>query len=149
MIRWIVGSSLRLAALIGVAAVVVLFVGITQVRNAPVDVYPEFTPPQVQIQTEALGLSAAEVESLITVPMENELNGVPWVEQIQSQSVPGLSSINLRFKRGTDLYRARQLVTERLAQGPGVAKVGSPPTMIQPLSSTSRVEMIGLTAKDL
>jgi Cu/Ag efflux pump CusA len=149
MIRWLVGSSLRLAALIGVAAVVILFVGITQVRNAPVDVYPEFTPPQVQIQTEALGLSAAEVESLITVPMENELNGVPWVEQITSQSVPGLSSINLRFKRGTDLYRARQMVTERLAQGPGVAKVGSPPTMIQPLSSTSRVEMIGLTAKDL
>jgi len=149
MIRWIVGSSLRLAALIGVAAVGILFVGITQVRNAPVDVYPEFDAPQVQIQTDALGLSAAEVESLITVPMENEFNGVPWVEQMTSQSVPGLSSIDLRFKRGTDVYRARQMVTERLAQGPGVAKVGNPPAMIQPLSSTGRVEMIGLTAKDL
>ena len=149
MTRWIVGSSLRLAALVAVAAAVVLVFGVNQLRNAPVDVYPEFTPPQVEIQTEALGLSAAEVESLITVPLEAELNGVPWVDSIRSDSVPGLSNIDLIFKRGTDLARARQLVTERLAQGPGVAKVGSPPTMMQPLSSDSRVMMVGLQAKDL
>jgi Cu/Ag efflux pump CusA len=140
---------MRLAAFVAVAAAVVLIFGVNQLRRAPVDVYPEFTSPQVQIQTEAMGLSAAEVESLITVPMEAELNGVPWVDTIRSESVPGLSSINLIFHRGTDISRARQLVTERLAQGPGVAKVGSPPVMIQPLSSDSRVMMVGLRAKDL
>jgi Cu/Ag efflux pump CusA len=139
---------MRLAALVAVAAAVVLIFGVNQLRRAPVDIYPEFTSPQVQIQTEALGLSAAEVESLITVPMEAELNGVPWVDTIRSESVPGLSSIDLIFHRGTDISRARQLVTERLAQGPGVAKVGSPPVMIR-LSSDSRVMMVGLQAKDL
>lgn len=148
MLRWIVGSSLRLVALAVAFAGVILLLGITQLRSAAVDTYPEFTAPSVQVQTEALGLSAAEVEALITVPLENELNGVAWVDHIQSSSVPALSSVVLTFKRGTDIYRARQLVTERLAQGPGVAKVGSPSIMIQPVSSNSRVMMIALSAKD-
>ena len=75
------------------------------------DVLPEFSPPYVEIQTESLGLSAEEVEQLITVPMEQDLlNGVPWLDTIRSESVPGLSSIVLVFKRGTDLMRARQMV---------------------------------------
>ena len=81
------------------AAVLVLGLGITQVRNASVDVLPEFAPPQVEIQAEALGLSAAEVEQLITVPLEQDLlNGIPWLDQIRSESVPGLSSIDLIFQ---------------------------------------------------
>src|SRR5207249_9624060 len=105
------------------AACVILFLGIVQARNAAVDNLPEFMPVKVQVQTEALGLSTVEVEQFITVPMENELNGVPWVNDIHSRSMPGLSTIDLTFKAGTDILRARQLVTERLARGPGVAKV--------------------------
>jgi len=68
--RWALGSSLRFGRLVIAVAIGLMVFGITQVRSAPVDVYPEFTPPAVQIQTEALGLSAAEVEQLITVPLE-------------------------------------------------------------------------------
>ena len=86
-------------------------------RNAPVDVLPEFSPPYAEIQTEALGLSADEVEQLITVPLEADLlNGVEGVEVIRSKSLPGLSSIVLVFEPGRDVYRARQLIEERLTQ---------------------------------
>jgi Cu/Ag efflux pump CusA len=116
----------------------------------PVDVLPEFTPPHVEVQTEALGLSAEEVEQLITVPMEQDLlNGVPWLKTIHSKSVPGLSSILMTFDAGTDLVRARQMVTERLAQAFALPHVSKPPTMLQPLSSTGRVMMIGLASKDV
>jgi CzcA family heavy metal efflux pump len=116
----------------------------------PVDVLPEFTPPYVEVQTEALGLSAEEVEQLITVPMEQDLlNGVPWLNTIHSKSVPGLSSILMTFDSGTDLVRARQMVTERLAQAFALPHVSKPPTMLQPTSSTGRVMMIGLSSKDV
>src|SRR5215210_2896530 len=109
MIRWIVGSSLRFRGLVVAVAAVVLFLGVTQLRDAPVDVLPEFAPPTVEIQTEALGLSAVEVEQLITVPFEQDLlNGLAFVEQIRSESVPGLSRIQLFFEPGTNLFRARQ-----------------------------------------
>jgi Cu/Ag efflux pump CusA len=132
------------------AAVLVLGLGITQVRNASVDVLPEFAPPQVEIQAEALGLSAAEVEQLITVPLEQDLlNGIPWLDQIRSESVPGLSSIDLIFQRGTNILTARQFVSEHLSQAHALPQVGTPPVMVQPVSSLSRVMMIGLGAKDL
>jgi Cu/Ag efflux pump CusA len=132
------------------AAVLMLGLGITQVRNASVDVLPEFAPPQVEIQAEALGLSAAEVEQLITVPLEQDLlNGIPWLDQIRSESVPGLSSIDLIFQRGTNILTARQFVSEHLSQAHALPQVGTPPVMVQPVSSLSRVMMIGLGAKDL
>ena len=149
MTRWILGSTLRLAPVMVAAAAVLLFLGVSQTRHAPVDALPEFGPAQVQVQTEALGLSATEVEQFITVPLEDELNGIAYLDRIHSRSIPGLSAIDLTFQPGTDLLRARQLVTERLAQGPGVANVAAPPVMIQPASSTSRVMMIGLSSKDL
>ena len=126
-----------------------LAVGIAQLRDAPVDVLPEFTPPYAEIQTEALGLSADEVEQLITVPLEADLlNGVEGVDVIRSQSLPGLSSIVLVFEPGTDVYRARQLVQERLTQAHALPNVSKPPTLLQPLSSSSRVLMIGLSSDD-
>ena len=92
MIRAIVGASLRFRLLILGIALGVMVVGVTQLRNAPSDVLPEFTPPYVEIQTEALGLSAEEVEQLITVPLEADLlNGVQGVDVIRSRSLPGLS----------------------------------------------------------
>jgi CzcA family heavy metal efflux pump len=150
--RRIIGASLRFRLLVVGIAVGILAVGVSQLRNAPVDVLPEFTPAYVEIQTEALGLSAEEVEQLITVPLEADLlNGVQGVDVIRSDSVPSMSSIVLVFEPGTDVYRARQLVQERLTQVGAAAfpNVSKPPTLLQPLSSSSRVMMIGLSSKAL
>ena len=150
MIRSIVGSSLNLRFLVVILAMVAMLAGAAQLRQMPVDILPEFSPPYVEIQTEALGLSAEEVEQLITTPMEQDLlAGVPWLDTIQSKSVEGLSSIVLIFEPGTDLIRARQMVGERLAQAFALPHVSKPPTMIQPLSSTSRFIIIGLSSKQL
>jgi CzcA family heavy metal efflux pump len=127
-----------------------MVLGITQLRTMPVDVLPEFSPPSVEIQTESLGLSADEVEQLITVPMEQDLLlGIPWLESMRSESVPGLSSVVLVFQPGTDLMRARQMVTERMTQAVALPHVSKPPTVLQPLSATSRVMIVGLSSKSL
>jgi CzcA family heavy metal efflux pump len=151
MMRWIVESSLKLRYLIIAIAVGLILFGLLRMRNTPVDVFPEFAPPYVEVQTEALGLSAEEVEALITLPMEEILHGVSWVQTMRSESIPGLSSIVLIFEPGTDLMRARALVQERLTQAQGLPtkNVSKPPTMLQPLSSTSRVMMIGLTSQEV
>jgi Cu/Ag efflux pump CusA len=135
---------------ITIAATLMAF-GVTQLRGMSVDVLPEFSPPYVEIQTEALGLSAKEVEQMITVPMEQDLlAGVAWLDVIHSQSVPGLSSVIVFFEPGTDLYQARQMVAERLGQAAvALPHVSKPPTMIQPLSSASRFMIVGLSSKDL
>jgi multidrug efflux pump subunit AcrB len=148
-VRWVLGSSLRFWRLVVALATGLMVFGIAQLRSAPVDVYPEFMPPSVEVQTEALGLSSVEVEQLITVPLEQDLlNGVPWLDRIHSASMPGLSVIDLTFQQGTNLYAARQLVQERMTQAHALPNVGSPPIMIQPLASTSRVAMIGLSSRD-
>lgn len=150
MLRWIVESSLKFRLLVVAVAAAVMAVGITQLRATPVDVLPEFTPPYVEVQTEALGLSAAEVEQLITVPLEGDLlNGVAGIEVIRSESVAGLSSIVLAFAPGTDLLDARQLVQERLTQAHALPNVSQPPVMLQPLSSASRVMMVGLSSSEV
>jgi len=127
-----------------------LVVGYRNLRNAPLDVFPEFAPPLVEIQTEGPGLSTVEVESLITVPLENALGGTANLKTIRSKSVLGLSSIVLIFQDGTDLMKARQLVQERLAieasRLPAVAKA---PVILSPLSSTSRVLKIGMWSDKL
>src|SRR6266508_4675607 len=150
MLRSMIGSSLQLRFLVIVLAAVLMVVGVGQVAKMPVDVLPEFSQPYVEIRTEALGLSAQEVEQLSTLGMEQDLlNGVPWLESIRSEWVPGLSSIVLTFDPGTDLYRARQMVTERLAQAFALPHVSKPPSMLQPLSSTSRFMIVGLSSKKL
>jgi Cu/Ag efflux pump CusA len=150
MTNRLVESSLRLRAFVAVIAAAVVVMGVMRIGEMPVDALPEFAPPYVEIQTEALGLSADEVEQLITVPMEEGLlNGVAWVDVMRSESVPGLSSIVLVFKPGTDLMRARQMVQERLTLAHALPKVSRPPAMLQPLSSTSRVMMVGLSSDEL
>lgn len=151
MMRSIVGSSLKYQFLVITVAIALMVFGVTQFRGMPVDVLPEFSPPFVEIQTEALGLSAEEVEQMITVPIEQDLMaGVAWLDVIRSESVPGLSSVLIYFEPGTDLYRARQMVTERLAQAAiAIPHVSKPPTMIQPLSSQSRFMIVGLSSQEL
>jgi Cu/Ag efflux pump CusA len=145
---WIFRSGLRMGRLVVAGAVALLVLAIVQLPSARVDVYPEFAAPSVQVQTEALGLSAQEVEQLVTVPLEQDLlNGVPFLQDIHSQSMPGLSAIDLTFETGADLYTARQMVQERMTQAHALPNVGSPPLMIQPLASTSRVAMVALSSK--
>lgn len=146
--RSIVGTGLRFRVLMLGIAAAVMVVGAIQFRSIPVDALPEFSPPYVEVQTEALGLSAEEVEQLITVPLEADLlHGVAWLQEINSQSVPGLSSIVLTFEPGTDVLRARQVVAERLTQAHALPNVSKAPIMLQPLSSTSRVVMVGLSSE--
>ena len=148
--RWVVAHSLRFRWLVVFAAAVMTGFGIVQIPSAKVDVFPEFAPPRVEIQTAAVGNSSSEVEQLITVPIEQELNGLPGLEQLRSKSVSQLSSIELVFERGTDELRARQLVDERLAQiAPTLPSWAVPPYMMPALSATSRIMKIGLTSDEL
>jgi CzcA family heavy metal efflux pump len=145
--RWIVKTSLRYRYLVVFAAAVLMIFGISRLRYSSVDVFPEFAPPKVEIQTISLGLSAADVEELVTVPLENALNGVPGLDVMRSRSVPDLSDIVIIFKPGTDLILARQLVAERIAAVfPTLPTWAAPPVMIQPLSSTSRAMKIGISS---
>src|SRR5919197_2824897 len=98
MMRWIVGSSLKFRFIVIAVAAALMYFGIARLNDMPVDVFPEFAPPIVEIQTICLGLSPAEVESLVTVPLENALAGVPGIDVMRSKSVPQLSSIVLIFK---------------------------------------------------
>src|SRR5437762_12037117 len=101
MFRWMIASSLQFRlVMLGIAAALIAF-GTERLYRMPVDVFPEFAAPVVEVQTEAIGLSAREVESLITLNLEELLSGVPWLESIRSKSVTGLSSIVMTFKRGT------------------------------------------------
>jgi Cu/Ag efflux pump CusA len=143
--RWIVGSSLRSRGWVVILGAIVLAFGFTRLQNMPRDVLPEFKRVTVEVQTEALGLSAQEVEQFVTAPLEQDLlNGVAFLDIIRSESVPGLSRIEMIFEPGTDERRARQVVNERLTQAFAIPNVSSPPQMLQPRSSTSRMMMIGL-----
>lgn len=148
--KWLVATSLRLRVIVVIGMGLLMVIGTSIVQNASYDVFPEFAPPYVEIQVEAPGLSTAEVESLIAVPIENALNGTPNTTRLRSKSVLGLASVVLDFKKGTGVIEARQLVQERLSrvatQLPAVAR---PPVMLTPLSSTSRVLKIGVSSKTM
>ena len=147
---WLVSTSLKLRVIVLALSIVLIVFGLQTLKTAPLDVFPEFAPPLVEIQTEAPGLSTEEVESLITMPLENALNGTPWLKTLRSKSVLGLSSVVMIFQSGTDLIRARQLVQERLAAEAGrLPAVAHPPVMLSPLSSTSRLMKIGVSSATL
>ena len=148
--RWIVGRSLRFGWLVLFAAVALMVLGVSQIPNAKVDVFPEFAPPQVEIQTIALGNSSTEVEELVTVPIEEQLQGIDGVDEIRSKSVARLSAIRIIFEEGAGRLKSRQLVTERVAQvTPTLPTSAAPPFIMPPLSATSRIMKIGLTSKEL
>ena len=150
MLRRIIIASMKTRLVVISIAILLIVFGIAQMRKMPVDALPEFSRPYVEIQTEALGLSAVEVEALITTPLEADmLNGVAWVDEIRSESIPGLSSIVLIFEMGTDIMAARQMVQERLVSVFALPNVSKAPVMLNPVSSTSRCMMIGLTSEEL
>jgi CzcA family heavy metal efflux pump len=150
MLKAIVLGSLRLPIVVLAASVLLAIAGYRATGSAALDVFPEFAPPVVEIQTEAPGLSTSEVESLVTVPIESVLTGVSWLATMRSKSVLGLSSVVLIFEEGADLMRARQMVQERLLLVAGrLPAAAHPPVMLSPLSSTSRVLKIGVWSKKL
>src|SRR6266702_6668658 len=137
LMRWIISSSLKFRHLVVAAAAGTMVLGITVLPNMHVDVFPEFAPPRVLIQTACVGLSTSDVEQLVTVPLEASLNGIQGLDDMRSKSVPQLSSIELLFKPGTDLLRARQLVQERIATVyPSLPTWAAPPVMLAPVSAT-------------
>jgi CzcA family heavy metal efflux pump len=148
--RWLVERALRLRLVVVALALVLIVAGSRAAQNTPLDVFPEFAPPLVEIQTEAPGLSTGEVESLVTVPLENAMNGVPDLRTLRSKSVLGLSSVVMIFAEGTELLGARQLVQERLLRiVSSLPAAARPPVILSPLSSLSRVMKIGVTSDRL
>jgi len=142
---WLIRASLQFRAIVLMIALGLIVVGVRTFDSIPLDVFPEFAPPLVEIQTEAPGISTEDVESLISVPIENAVNGIPFVKAVRSKSVLGLSSVRLIFANGTDLLMARQLVQERITLvAPQLPLVGRPPVILPPLSSLSRCMKIGL-----
>lgn len=150
MIRSIVGTSLKFRYIVLAIAAVMMVFGIAQVPSMPVDAFPEFAPPRVEIQTPSLGLSADEVESFVTVPLEQAFNGVDGLDLMRSKSIPDLSSIELLFKPGTNELHARQLVQERLATVVNTLPTwAAPPVIMPPVSTTGRVLKIGVSSKSV
>ncbi|MCC8392841.1 efflux RND transporter permease subunit [Paraburkholderia sp. MMS20-SJTR3] len=150
MLKWLVANALRQRVLVLFVAVVLVIVGVRASKNVSLDVFPEFAPPMVEIQTEAPGLSTEEVESLVTVPLEAGVYGVPGMKTMRSKSVLGLSSLVLIFEDDFDVLRARQLVQERVAAAAPRLPAGvRPPTLLPPLSATSRALKIGMSSSSL
>src|SRR3954451_22056884 len=148
--RRVIAASMRFRFIVLAFAVGMVLYAAGQFRQMPVDVFPEFAPPRVEVQTAALGLAAEDVESFVTIPLEQSLAGVEGLDILRSKSVPQLSSIEMIFNPGTDLLRARQLVQERVtAVTPSLPTWAAPPMMLQPLSATSRVMKIGMSSQTM
>jgi CzcA family heavy metal efflux pump len=148
MLRELVRLSLKQRYVVVVLGIVLLVYGGWAAMRSPLDVFPEFAPPLVEVQTEAPGMSSESVEKLVSIPIESALNGVPHVTTLRSKSVQGVSQVVLLFERGTDMVKARQMVSERVAlTAATLPAVVKPPVVMPPLSSTSRILHIGLTPK--
>jgi Cu/Ag efflux pump CusA len=147
MLRYIVEQSLKHRGTIVALALLVIVYGLYRAFRVKVDVFPEFAPPQVVIQTEAPGLSPIEVEQLVTIPIETALGGLPDMEALRSQSIQGLSYVTVVFKEKADLFRARQMVAERLVEASVKLPQGvKAPRMGPIIGSTCSVLSIGLTS---
>src|SRR5258708_2377871 len=145
MLNAIVRFSIRFRGIAISLACALLVYGIFSLSRVPYDVFPEFAPPQVSIQTEAAGLSPEQVEVLVTQPIENSINGVAGIESLRSRSIQGLSAITVVFFSGTDVYRDRQAVADRLSTVVSELPTGVQPPLMTPLtSSTTWVMEVGV-----
>jgi CzcA family heavy metal efflux pump len=140
--------AIRFRGIVAALACVLVAYGVYALGRAKYDVFPEFAPPQVSIQTEAVGLTPEQVEVLVTRPIENAISGVPGVRTLRSTSIQGLSVVTVFFDPSSDIYRDRQVVAERLAAASQQLPQGLQPPVMTPLtSSTSRMLVIGLTSE--
>ena len=136
MLAAIVRASLRSPRIITALACLIAVFGIAAVVAARFDVFPDFAPPHVLVQTEAPGFDASQVEALVTRPLEGLLAGTENVKTVRSTSSQGLSAIQVVFDRGGDPYRQRQVVTERLSEFAGQLPQGVGAPLLSPLSSS-------------
>src|SRR6516164_5629408 len=150
MLQAVVRWSLKYRTVVVALAAIALVIGVHAAGKSRLDVFPEFAPPHAIIQTECPGLAPAEVEQLVTIPIEEKVNGVLRLAKLRSQSVQGLSVVTAIFLDGTDIYRARQQVTERLGELSGQLPAGVKAPRIAPLtSSTGRLLSVGFTSDKL
>lgn len=150
MLQRLVHFSLKFRGIVVVLACVLLGYGIYVAKSAKLDVFPNFVQPQVVIQTECPGLSPEQVELLVTVPLETMVNGLGEMESLRSESIEGLSIITAVFKEGTDVFRARQMLGETLAETAGQLPASAKTPRMTPLtSSTMDLLKIGITSDKL
>lgn len=145
LIAWSLDNRLLVLAATIVAFVAAAFV----LQRMPVDVFPEFAPPQVVIQTEAAGLAPQDVEAVITYPLESAINGTPGVAAVRSSSSVGLSSITVVFDAGTNIYLDRQLVNERVQSVTSVLPPGAEPVMLPVTSAVGWLVKYALSSKSV
>ena len=135
MFDWAIRWSLRNRLTVVLLYLILAGASIVAALNMAVDVFPEYAPPQVQIQTEVPGYSAKDVETLVTRPIEIVLQGAPYIDQIRSNSSVGLSRITIVFKWGIDIYRARQIIQERMQTVQGQLPSGAQAPQMMPVTS--------------
>src|SRR3974377_2430412 len=137
MLQALVHFSLKFRSIVVALGCLLLGYGLYVASNAKLDVFPNFVQPQVVIQTECPGLAAEQVELLVTLPIETMVNGLGDMESLRSESIGGLSIITAVFKEGTDVFRARQMLAEKLAETAGeLPTTGKTPRMTPPPSPT-------------
>lgn len=147
MMAALVRFSIRFSGvIIGLATLVVLY-GLYTLTRSNLDVFPEFSPTQIIIQTESPGLSAELVESLVTQSIETSIAGTVGIKSMRSQSIPGLSIVTIIFDESTDIYRNRQVIAERLATLNNKLPLGITPNITPLTSSASTVLGFGLTSE--
>ena len=150
MLQQLVSLSLRLRGVVIVLACVLVGYGIYTAMHAKLDVFPDFVQPQASVQTEAPGLSPEQVESVVTLPIESTVIGVPDIESVRSQSIQGLSIVTAVFKEGTNIFTARQMLAEQLGALAGTLPEGVKSPKLTPLTSaTMDLLKIGLVSKKL
>lgn len=150
MLNRLIEWSINKRFLVIVMAVIWTAVGLYLANNSNVDVFPEFAPPQVVVQNEAPGMVAEEVETLVTLPLEVALNGMPGLTHLRSASLVGVSTVTAVFSYGTDIYRARQLVNERLQiAAPNLPQGIGSPTVLPAMPAIGDILKIGLVSEKI
>src|SRR6202167_3803737 len=148
--RWLVGLCVRYAGTLATLTLIALVAGLWATRSAPLDVFPDFVPSTVDIQTEAPGFTTQQFKQLATKPIENAVNGTTGLATIRSESIPGLSLITIQFLDNIDLYNARQGISERLSELGSTLPAGVDTPRLSPLtSSTMDLLKIGLLSDKL